>query len=50
MGGGGREQSGDKWDGKRFAWGDEHLMQGAHDALFSCALETCMVLLTNVTH
>lgn len=29
--------------------GDGHTMQYADDALLSCALETCMVFLINVT-
>ena len=29
--------------------GGEHTMQCADDVLLSCTLETCMVLLTNVT-
>ena len=31
-----------------FAWGSESMMQYADDILFSCTLETCMVLQTNV--
>ena len=32
-----------------FAWGDGHTMQGADDVLLSCALETCLVLRTDVS-
>ena len=47
-GGGGNGQSGEKGDGKRPV-GGERTVPPARDVLVSCALETCVVLLTNVT-
>lgn len=32
-----------------FTLDGEHMVQGVHDVLLNCALEACMVLLTNVT-
>ena len=34
---------------KDYILGDKCMMQYAHDVLLTCTLETCMVLLTNVT-
>ena len=34
--------------GQKRLWGDGYMIQYAHDVLFSCTLETCMVLRTNV--
>lgn len=31
------------------AWGNGHTMQGADDIFLRCALETCVVLQTNIT-